>query len=69
MAGRLLNRFTKDTETVDVTLSGSVNSALNCFANAALSMVVIVAVSPGMALAAIPLGLLYARVQVRGGMF
>lgn len=62
--GRLLNRFTKDTEAVDVSLAASLNSALTCMVAALLSMGVVVGVTPVMALAIIPLALIYNRVQV-----
>lgn len=62
--GRLLNRFTKDTESLDVQLSGSVNSALTCFVSAALSIVVVISVSPTTVAAIVPLGALYYYLQV-----
>lgn len=61
--GRLLNRFTKDTEAVDVTMSGTVSSALTCFVSAGLSLAVVIYVSPLVILAVIPLMLFYHRVQ------
>lgn len=61
--GRLLNRFTKDTEAVDLQLAGSFQSALNCFVNACLSLMVVMSVSPGTILAVIPLAYIYYRVQ------
>ncbi|KAF8057290.1 Abcc2 [Scenedesmus sp. PABB004] len=61
--GRLINRFTKDTEAVDMQMAASVSSALTCIVSAALSIVVVVVVSPYTALALVPLAVLYYRVQ------
>ncbi|WIA42403.1 hypothetical protein OEZ86_008404 [Tetradesmus obliquus] len=61
--GRLINRFTKDTEALDIQMAAAVNSALTCLVGALLSIVVVVVVSPYTVLALIPLGLLYYRVQ------
>ena len=61
--GRLLNRFTKDTEAVDISMSGTVSSALSCFVTAALSIAVVVVVSPATLVAALPLAFMYMRVQ------
>jgi ABC-type multidrug transport system fused ATPase/permease subunit len=60
-AGRLINRFTKDTEALDIQMAAAVNSALTCLVGALLSIVVVVVVSPYTILALIPLGLLYYR--------
>jgi ABC-type multidrug transport system fused ATPase/permease subunit len=60
-AGRLINRFTKDTEALDIQMAAAVNSALTCLVGALLSIVVVVVVSPYTVLALIPLGLLYYR--------
>jgi len=61
--GRLLNRMTKDTESIDLQVGGSVSSALTCMVNAVLSMVVVCVVSPVAMLALGPLLLFYWRVQ------
>lgn len=61
LAGRLINRFTKDTEALDIQMAAAVNSALTCLVGALLSIVVVVAVSPYTVLALIPLALLYYR--------
>ena len=66
-AGRLLNRFTKDMEAIDVTVSGVVSMTLTTFVLAVLSMVVIVVVSPLSILAVLPLGYVYYKVQVSTG--
>ncbi|MEW5309623.1 MAG: hypothetical protein WDW38_001500 [Sanguina aurantia] len=61
--GRLLNRFTKDTEAVDINVSSSVNSALSTFVSAAMSVIVVIIVSPLVTIALFPLGFMYHRVQ------
>ncbi|PRW33949.1 ABC transporter isoform A [Chlorella sorokiniana] len=63
--GRLINRFTKDTESVDVALQSSVSSFLNCAVSVLWSLVVIVAVSPGIVAAILPLSLSYYYIQTR----
>ncbi|KAI3434886.1 hypothetical protein D9Q98_002940 [Chlorella vulgaris] len=63
--GRLLNRFTKDTEAVDVALQGSVSSFINCAISVLWSLVVVVAVSPGILAAIFPLSLSYYFIQTR----
>lgn len=60
-AGRLVNRFTKDTEALDAQMAASVSSALTCLASAGLSVVVVVAVSPFTLAVLLPLALLYYR--------
>ncbi|GIL72743.1 hypothetical protein Vretimale_4441 [Volvox reticuliferus] len=61
--GRLLNRFTKDTEALDVNVSGAVNSALSTFVTAILSVVVVVVVTPLAVVCFVPLFFVYYRVQ------
>ncbi|KAL4446696.1 hypothetical protein ABPG77_007940 [Micractinium sp. CCAP 211/92] len=63
--GRLLNRFTKDTESVDVALQSSVSSFLNCAISVLWSLIVVVAVSPGILAAILPLTLSYYYIQTR----
>ena len=63
--GRLLNRFTKDTEAVDSSIQSSVASFLNCAVSVLWSLVIVIAVSPWVALALIPLGIAYTFVQNR----
>lgn len=67
ITGRLLNRFTKDMEAIDVTVSGVVSMTLTTFVLAVLSVVVIVVVSPLSILAVLPLGYVYYKVQVSRG--
>eukprot|EP00198_Chlamydomonas_reinhardtii_P014120 XP_001703457.1 ABC transporter, multidrug resistance associated protein [Chlamydomonas reinhardtii] len=61
--GRLLNRFTKDTEALDINVSGAVNSALTTAVTAALSVVVVVVVTPLAVVIFLPLTFIYYRVQ------
>lgn len=61
--GRLLNRFTRDIEAVDTTLQASVSSFLNCSVSVLWSLIVVVAVSPGIAAAFIPMAWLYQWIQ------
>ncbi|PSC76242.1 multidrug resistance-associated 1 isoform X1 [Micractinium conductrix] len=63
--GRLLNRFTKDTESVDMELQSSVSSFLNCAVSVVWSLVVVVAVSPGILAAILPLSVSYYFIQTR----
>jgi len=63
--GRLLNRFTKDTEFVDTAIYQSVSSFLSCAVSVLWSLVVVLAVSPGVAVALIPLSWAYSAVQKR----
>ncbi|GAX75363.1 hypothetical protein CEUSTIGMA_g2807.t1 [Chlamydomonas eustigma] len=61
--GRLLNRFTKDTEAIDLNVSGVVASALTTTVSAFMSLIVIVVVSPLSIVAVLPLGYIYYKVQ------
>lgn len=61
--GRLLNRFTKDTEAVDTSVSSAISSALTTFTTATLSIVVVAIVTPAALLALLPLSFIYYRVQ------
>lgn len=63
LSGRLLNRFTKDTEALDINVSGAVNSALTTAVTAALSVVVVVVVTPLAVVIFLPLTFIYYRVQ------
>lgn len=64
-SGRLLNRFTRDMESVDVKLPGTFNSALNCAVNVLGSLLVVVVVSPGMLALLALLFVLYGWLQRR----
>lgn len=61
--GRLLNRFTKDTEAVDLELAETFQWAIICFIEGVLSTMVVLSVSPGTVLAIVPLAYIYFRVQ------
>lgn len=65
-SGRLINRFTKDTEAVDTQLSAAVNSALSCLVSAVLAIVVVVTVSPLTVVVLVPLAVLYYRCVLVG---
>ncbi len=61
--GRLINRFTKDTEALDTQMAYAVNSALACLVGVVLSIVAVAAVSPWVLVFLVPLSVLYYRVQ------
>jgi ATP-binding cassette subfamily C (CFTR/MRP) protein 1 len=61
--GRLLNRFSKDTEAADTQLPGVVNSALSCAVSAGYSVAVVLGAAPASALAIFPIAILYLRLQ------
>ncbi|PRW61038.1 multidrug resistance-associated 1 isoform X8 [Chlorella sorokiniana] len=63
--GRLLNRFTKDVESVDTTLLASVLSFLSCMSSVLWSLVVVVVVSPVMLAMLVPLSVCYYYLQTR----
>jgi len=62
--GRLINRFTKDTEALDTQMAYAVNSALACLVGVVLSIAAVAAVSPWILLFLLPLSALYYRVQL-----
>jgi len=62
--GRLLNRFTKDTEDVDLKLPDTVNMYLTCLFNTAFSLVTIVFVAPITIFMILPLAAVYRKIQV-----
>lgn len=61
--GRLLNRFTKDTEAIDLSISGVVAMTLTTTVAASLSIIVILVVAPLSIVALLPLAYVYYRVQ------
>lgn len=63
-SGRLLNRFTKDTEALDVNLASTWNSFLSCAVTVLFALVVVIGVSPVVVVGIVPLGLLYYYIQV-----
>jgi len=64
-SGRLVNRFSKDVEALDVALGEIVQSALTCFVNVLFALAVAVAVAPAVGLLAVPLAAAYWRVQAQ----
>jgi len=62
-AGRLINRFTKDTEAMDIQLGPCVSAFLVMLSSAVASIVVICTVSPWFLIAVVPLGAVYWSVQ------
>eukprot|EP00884_Botryococcus_braunii_P017606 jgi/Botrbrau1/4529/Bobra.60_2s0019.2 len=61
--GRLVNRFSRDVEALDVKLGDVVISCTNCLVAVLGSILVVMFVTPGVLLALIPLFFLYWRVQ------
>lgn len=62
--GRLINRFSRDVEALDVKLGDVVLSFTNCLVAVLGSILVVMFVTPGVLLALVPLFFLYWRVQV-----
>ncbi|KAL3155586.1 hypothetical protein ABBQ38_010843 [Trebouxia sp. C0009 RCD-2024] len=62
--GRLLNRFTKDTESVDTSVSYSVQSFMTCSISVFGAILVVTAVTPTIIVAIALLSIVYYRVQV-----
>ena len=61
--GRLLNRFTNDTEAVDLQIAPTLNMALNCVITSVTNVISICFVTPLVIFAIVPLYWLYTRVQ------
>ncbi|KAK9823485.1 hypothetical protein WJX72_003089 [[Myrmecia] bisecta] len=61
--GRLLNRFARDTEAIDVQLSEFINSAIYCIVNVLGSLLVMAVVSPLVIIFALPLIYVYDRTR------
>jgi len=61
--GRLINRFTKDVEAMDVQLGQSIGAFLVCAISFAASLVVVCTVAPWFLIAIIPLGVAYWYIQ------
>ena len=61
--GRLLNRFTKDIEAVDTSLQASLSSFLSCSVSVVWSLIVVVIVTPAIAVAFLPITFAYAKIQ------
>jgi hypothetical protein len=64
-----VNRFTKDTEAVDVQLSETVSFTSFCLVDALCSLGVVLAVSPVTALAFVPVAYIYYRYSVAHACF
>jgi ABC-type multidrug transport system fused ATPase/permease subunit len=62
-AGRLLNRFSRDTEALDVVLGETVQSVLTCFSSTVFSVLVALAATPAVAGLLAPLAFVFWRVQ------
>ncbi len=62
--GRLINRFSRDVESLDTSLGNAVQSFTNCLVSVVGAMLVVVFVTPGVLIGVVPLGFLYRRVQV-----
>ena len=62
-SGRLLNRFSKDTEALDTSLGNTVQSALTCAASSAFAIAVVLGTTPATVVALVPLAWAYTRVQ------
>jgi ATP-binding cassette, subfamily C (CFTR/MRP), member 2 len=64
-SGRLMNRFTRDVEALDINLNDTISSFVMCFANVAVGLLVVALVTRGVALLVLaPLLPLYLRIQV-----
>jgi len=63
-SGRLINRFTRDTESLDSTISQSLNSATVCSVSTFFSIFVVAWVTPLVIFMIIPVSFLYIRVQL-----
>lgn len=61
--GRILQRFSRDIETVDIHLQRSFESNVHCFFEIVTSLVLILALMPVMLLVIFPIGLIYYRIQ------
>eukprot|EP00884_Botryococcus_braunii_P012469 jgi/Botrbrau1/21222/Bobra.39_2s0023.1 len=63
--GRLLNRFARDTEAVDIKVPEALGSFITSLVNVLFSLLVVVAVSPLAVVAVVPLGVMYEYVRRR----
>ena len=55
----MINRFTKDVESMDITLASGIGAFLSIAASAVASVITIVWISPYFLIATIPLGAIY----------
>jgi ABC-type multidrug transport system fused ATPase/permease subunit len=65
-AGRILNRFSRDTEVMDTVLSQSMIQFVNCFVTYISILIVISVATKWFAIAILPITVVYILVQVRG---
>jgi ABC-type multidrug transport system fused ATPase/permease subunit len=65
LAGRILNRFSRDVETMDSVLNQSLIQFANCFASYMAILVVIAVSTKWFGIAIIPLTVIYVIIQVR----
>lgn len=65
-AGRVLNRFSKDVETMDSVLNQSISQLCNCFATYFATLIVISVATKWFGLAVVPITIVYILLQVRG---
>ena len=63
-AGRMLNRFSKDIETVDMSLASSLQAVNNSLANFVSSIIVVMAIFPFFSLPAFAIGYIYYRLAL-----
>lgn len=64
-AGRLLNRFTRDTESMDSEVAATLAMALSCIVSVLFSLIIVTAVTRVVIIAIVILGVVYFRVQRR----
>lgn len=62
--GRVLNRFSKDIDTVDIILPQTLRGFLMCFMHVLQTVIVVAIATPQVFIVALPLGALYFVVQV-----
>jgi ABC-type multidrug transport system fused ATPase/permease subunit len=63
-AGRVLNRFSKDVETMDSVLNQSISQLCNCFATYFATLIVISIATRWFGLAVVPITIVYILLQV-----
>lgn len=66
-AGRVLNRFSKDVETMDSVLNQSISQLCNCFATYFATLIVISIATKWFGLAVVPITIVYILLQVGQG--
>lgn len=63
--GRIVNRFGKDVDTVDVNIPSNVEMFLGCLIKVIGTIIVITMTTPLILIAAVPLGVIYFLIQVQ----